>query len=167
MSDSYPERRYFKGGLGSRGLGFIPQGNSINLAGATSSSRSKEIQCSGALLTPLGSDSKQLPTCAGSFNINWSFQRAEARALNGIVTLKLRSLASVRGTERVGGGALPESCLGILPLDEAVFCHIPKVLTNDKYGKYLTLSYYVQVYQADFSAIRNQILDKPIFATMC
>ena len=95
MSDSYPkEGLYFKGGLGSRGLGFgaVPQG--INLAGATSSSRSKEIQHSGALLISQGWDSKRRPTCAGSLNIDWSFLRAEARALIGIVTLKLRSLAS-------------------------------------------------------------------------
>ena len=95
MSDSYPkEGLYFKGGLGSRGLGFgaVPQG--INLAGATSSLRSKEIQRSGALLISQGWDSKRGPACAGSFNIDWSLQRAEARALIGIVTLKLRSLAS-------------------------------------------------------------------------
>ena len=55
MSVSYPEKGlHFIGGLGSWGLGFgaVPQG--INLAGATSSLRSKEIQRSGTLLISQG-----------------------------------------------------------------------------------------------------------------
>ena len=53
MSVSYPEEGlHFIGERGSQGSGFIPRG--INLAGATSSLCSKEIQRSGALLISQG-----------------------------------------------------------------------------------------------------------------